>query len=181
MGPLFVRPPVSEVAFRLYDRPLHPELFDVVATRRVEPDGCRVTVRLTHTGHVLVWGDGRVHIEEVTATDDMELPAAGRRLAHKFGGGHGGRCALPHGIRYHVQSHLEVLAPEQFLHLHEELAIEGAKKGLVFHCRTHNRLGLSPLGVVIVQAVRGGFCTSAFHTFPDEFAVIKTQSLIERV
>ena len=49
----------------------------------------------------------------------------------------------------------------------------------MFHCRSGNRLGLSPLGVVIVQAVPSGLSATAFHTFPDELALIKTQSLIE--
>jgi len=32
---------------------------------------------------------------------------------------------------------------------------------------------------VTVDAVRDGVAVSAFHTFPDECTVIKTQSLIE--
>lgn len=178
MGVPLVRPKVAELVFRLYDRPLHPELFDVLACRAVKRDGYTLSVRLTRTGHVLGWTDGRVHVEEVTATADMELPEAGRRLAHPFAGGRGGRWAAG-GVRYQVNSQLEVLAPELFAHVHEELAADGAKKGLVFHCRAGNRLGLSPLGVVIVTAVPAGLSATAFHTFPDESAVIKTQSLIE--
>jgi hypothetical protein len=103
----------------------------------------------------------------------------GRWLAHRFDAGQRGRSEFAGGVRYQVSSQLEVLPPEQFLHIHEELAADGARKGLVFHCKTGNRLGLSPLGVIIVTAVPGGLSASAFHTFPDEFALIKTQSLIE--
>lgn len=174
----FVRPPVAELVFRLYERPLHPELFDVLAARTVERDDYSLSVRLTRSGHLLAWTDGRVHLAELTATADMQLPASGRRLAHKFGGGQSARSDFGR-VRYQVSSQLEVLQPEQFRHVHEDLAAEGARKGLVFHCRTENRLGLAPLGVVIVQALPSGLSTSAFHTFPDELAVIKTQSLIE--
>ena len=41
----FVRPRVEEVVFRLYDRPLHPELFEVVAARTVVRGDGRLTVR----------------------------------------------------------------------------------------------------------------------------------------
>lgn len=181
MGFPFVRPRVADIVFRLYDRPLHPELFDVLTCRSLTRDGYTLSVRLTQSGHVLSWSDGRVHLEEVTATADAELPEAGRRLAHRFDAGQSGRVELTDGVRYQVSSQLEVLPAEQFLHLHEELAAEGARKGLVFHCKTGNRLGPSPLGVMIVTAVPGGLSTSAFHTFPDEFALIKTQSLIEWV
>ena len=85
------------------------------------------------------------------------------------------------GVRYQVSSQLEVLSPEQFVHVHEELLADGLRKGLVSHFRPHNRLGLSPLGVVIVEALPACLSVSAFHTFPAEYAVVKTQSLIEQV
>ena len=178
MGVPFVRPRVADIVFRVFDRPLHPELFDVLACRTVTRDGYALTARLTRTGHALGWTDGRVRLEEVTATADMELPESGRRLAHRFEGSRGGRTQLG-GVRYQVSTQLEVLAPEQFVHVHEELALDGARKGLVFHTRGGNRLGLPPLGVLIATAVPSGLSVSAFHTFPDEFAIIKTQSLIE--
>jgi len=181
MGVPLVRPRVAELVFRLYDRPLHPELFDVFACRTVTRDGYTLSVRLTRTGHVLGWTDGRVHLEEVTATAEMELPEGGRRLSHQFDGGRNGRIECAGGVRYQISSQLEILPPEQFVHVHEELAADGARKGMVFHCRAGNRLGLSALGVVIVAAVPSGLSATAFHTFPDEFALIKTQSLIEWV
>lgn len=179
MGLPLVRPRIADVVFRLYDRPLHPELFDVLACRTVQRDGYTLAVRLTRTGHLLGWNDGRVHLTELTATADMELPESGQRLGHKLEGGQRGRFDFAGGIRYQVGSQVEVLPYEQFVHMHEELADEGARKGLVFHCKTSNRLGLSPLGVVIVQTLPSGLSANAFHTFPDELAVIKTQSLIE--
>src|SRR5438270_12666200 len=113
MGVPFVRPRVADVVFRLYDRPLHPELFDAVAARSVVRDGRRLTVRLTRTGHALGWTDGSVHLEEVTATADQELPEVGLRLAHRFDGGGRGRCQFG-GVTYQTLAHVEVLDPEQF-------------------------------------------------------------------
>ena len=177
----FVRPPVSELVFRLYDRPLHPELFDAVAVRRVVRDGYQVEVRLTRSGHLLSWKRGSVHVVELTTTAGHDLPTAGRRLDHRFAGERTGRCEVGPGVRYQVSSQVEVLPPEQFLHVHEELVADGMRKGLLYHFRPENRLGLSPLGVVIVEALPSCLSVSAFHTFPDELAVVKTQSLIERV
>jgi hypothetical protein len=180
MGVPLVRPRVADVVFRLYDRPLHPELFDAVAAKTVTRDGRRLTVRLTRTGHTLGWTDGRIHLEEVTATADQELPEAGVRLAHRFDGGCRGRCEIA-GVTYQTLAHVEILDPEQFVHLHAELVADGERKGLVYHCNRGNRVGLSPLGVVIVEALPRCLSVTAFHTFPDEFAVLKTQSLIEHV
>jgi hypothetical protein len=161
MGMPLVRPRVGDVVFRLYDRPLHPELFDAVATKTVVRGGRRLTVRLTRT-------------------TDQELPGAGVRLAHRFDAPRRARCELP-GVRYHLELQVEVLEPEQFVHLHAELVADGTRKGLVYHCKTNNRVGLSPLGVVIVEALPRCLAVTAFHTFPEELAVLKTQSLIEQL
>jgi hypothetical protein len=174
-----IRPKVGELVYRLYNRPLHPELFEVLSTRSITRDGYTLMVRLTCTGHVLSWTDGRIHLEEVTATEEMDLPEFGRKLGHNFQNDRNSQFDFPGEIRYRISSQLEVLPIEQFVHVHAELAADGARKGMVFHCRTGNRFGPSPLGVVIVQSVSRGLSTSAFHTFPDELTLIKTQSLIE--
>ncbi|AWM42067.1 hypothetical protein GobsT_67860 [Gemmata obscuriglobus] len=178
MGGALIRPPVAELLFRLYDRPLHPELFDAVAARAVARDGAQLTVRITRTGHALSWSRGRTHVEEVITTAAAELPGAGLWLTRRFDGSQSRRVELA-GARYQVSAQVEVLAPEQFVHVHAELLADGARKGLVFHCRENNRVGLSPLGAVIAEALPRALSVHAFHTFPDEFAVVKTQSLIE--
>lgn len=177
----FARPPVAELVLRVYDRVLHPELFDAVAERRVERGGWRLVARVTRAGHVLTWDRGGVGLTEAAGAADEPLPAAGRRVSHPFGGERHGRCSVATGVRYQVSSQVEVLPPEQFAHVHEELLADGARKGLV--CRLHpdHRFGLSPIGVVIVDALPGALSVSAFHTFPDELAVVKTQSLIEGI
>ena len=37
----------------------------------------------------------------------------------------------------------------------------------MYHCTTGNRVGLSPLGVVIAQATPKALSVTAFHTFPE--------------
>jgi hypothetical protein len=180
MAGVLIRPPVAELEFRLYDRPLHPELFEPVAARAAALDGVRLTARLTRTGHALSWTDGTACLEEVITTLADDLPQAGLRVAHPFDRNRGRRAEFP-GVRYQIASQVEVLEAEQFAHAHAELLADGQRKGLVFHCRAENRIGLSPLGVVIVEALPGGLSVHAFHTFPDELAIVKTQSLIEPV
>lgn len=173
------RPRVGELFFSTYSRLLHPELFEVQSNRAVVRDGYSLAVGLTRTGHLASWNNGRDYLTEVIATAEMALPQAGRKIEHRFDGERRGRFTLASGIRYQISSQVEVLPAEQFIHHHAELASEGARKGLVFHCQKGDRLGLAPLGIVIVQSLRAGLSMNAFHTFPDERAVVRTQSLIE--
>ena len=175
----FSRPRVEDLVFRLYDRPVHPEFFETLALRQVERGAYRLTVRITQTGHALTWTDGRNSFSEVTATRHQELPTTGGRLTHRFQGERGGRCELVHGLRYLMNLQVEVLPPELFLNFQQEILDDGRRKGLVYGIPPHHRLGVSPLSVVIAEALQHSLAVSTFHTFPDEFTVIKTQSLLE--
>jgi hypothetical protein len=173
-----VRPPVSELAFHVYTRPLHPELFETLAVRRLRRGGTTMTVRVTPTGHVLGWAHDAATLTEVTVAPDAPLPDGGRLFAHRLGTAQRGKWS-GNGLRYEFSTSSEVLPPEVFVHVHEELAADGARRGLLFHFRPQHRLGLTPLGFVAVEPVPLGLSIAAFHTFPDEFTVVKTQSLFE--
>jgi Protein of unknown function DUF2617 len=177
MTDTLTRPRVADLVFRLYDRPVHPELYESVAERRVRILDVTLTVRLTATGHVLEWSRPDACLVELTAVAAQELPAGGK-FSHPFQGTRRARCKLP-GVRYEMSSHAEVLPAHIYSHVHDELAADGAKHGVLAHLRPRHRFGLAPLGLVRVEPVPDGLCVSTFHTFPDELAVVKTQSLIE--
>jgi hypothetical protein len=181
MSQSFLRPPIETLVFRLYDRPLHPELFDTLAFRRVRNRDFTLSVRITPTGHVVEWRGERGTLTEVTCASEDPLPEQGQHLQLRFDGERRGRWEPGHGLHYQVGLQTEVLPPEVFLHVHDELANDGAKRGLLFHFRPSFRLGLSPLGFVAAEQLPTGLSISSFHTFPEEFAVLKTQSLIEIV
>ena len=180
MGTDYSRPRVDELVFHLFTRPLHPELFDTLAFRRVRRDDYTLTVRITRTGHVITWETPLALLAEVTATADQPLPSGGRVLRHRFQGERNNRFSPQPGLTYQTITQVEVLPPEIFLHVHEEIVSDGGKRGLLHNFQPHHRLALAPVGFVAVEAGRGFLSLSAFHTFPDEFTVVKTQSLIER-
>jgi hypothetical protein len=170
---------VSDLIFQLYSRPLHPELFDILAVRKVQREDYEVTVRITRTGHVISWANRQLHLTEVAASE-QPLPEHRRLLHYRLRGEHCGTVNPGFGISYQTSFQVEVLPPEIFLHVHDEILADGGKRGLLHNFQPHHRLALAPLGFVTVESRAGCLFLSAFHTFPDEFTVIKTQSLIER-
>lgn len=178
-GPL-IRPTVHDVVFQVHDRILHPEFFPTLHARQLQRESFRLIVRLTTSGHVLEWTSGSLALSETMSTTDMTLPENGRHFQHRFTqpGERRGRYKVP-GVHYEVSLQLEVLPPEVYLHVHQELADDGARRGVLFHFQPNHRLGLTPLSFVTVEPVATGISVAAFHTFPDEFAVWKSQSLIE--
>jgi hypothetical protein len=174
------RPPVSDLVFLVYGRPLHPELFDIVAVRHVRHADFQLAVRITRTGHVISWENDDVFLSEVTACTGQELPEKRRLLAHRLRGEHCASLSCAHGVHYQASFQVEVLSPEIFLHVHDEILADGSKRGLLHNFSAHPRLSLAPLGLVTAEFRPGCLFLSSFHTFPAEHTVVKTQSLIER-
>jgi len=180
MSVYLVRPRVSDLVFQLYGRPLHPELFDILAVRKVQRDNYELTVRITRTGHVISWQNRDVHLTEVTAAADQPLPERRRLLGHRLRSEQSDRLPCAHGISYQMSFQVEALPPEIFLHVHDEILADGGKRGLLHNFQPNHRLSVAPLGFVAVEARADCLCISTFHTFPDENTVVKTQSLIEK-
>jgi hypothetical protein len=180
MGVPLVRPPVSDLIFQLYGRPLHPELFDILAVRKVKHEDYELVVRITRTGHVISWENADVHLTEIAAAADQPLPEKRRLLSYRLRNEHCTRLACAHGIHYQASFQVEVLPPDLFMHVHDEIRNDGSKRGLLHHFPSHHRLTVAPLGFVNVEARPGCLFVSTFHTFPGEYTVVKTQSLIEK-
>src|SRR5262245_29363774 len=180
MGVHFLRPRVGDLVFQLYGRPLHPELFDILAVRKVQREDYELSVRITRTGHVITWANRDVCLSEVAAAADQPLPEKRRLLSYRLRGEHSGTLTCAHGIHYQMSFQVEALAPEIFLHVHDEILADGGKRGLLHNFQPNHRLALAPLSFVAVEARPGCLFLSAFHTFPDEHTVVKSQSLIER-
>jgi hypothetical protein len=180
MNAFSLRPRVSDLVFQLHGRPLHPELFDILSTRKVQHEDYDMVVRITRTGHVISWENADVHLTEVAGACDPPLPEKRRLLNYRIRGEQNDYLRCAHGISYQMSFQVEVLPPEIFLHVHDEILADGGKRGLLHNFQPHHRLALAPLGFITVEARAGCLFLSAFHTFPDEHTVIKTQSLIEK-
>src|ERR1043165_4039992 len=113
-GPI-VRPAVRDLGFYLFGRPLHPELFDIVAMRKVKFTDFEVTVRITRTGHVITFENRDVLLTEVTADADTPLPEKRRLLRYHLEGEHFGKFQCAHGIHYEMSFQVEAMTPEVFL------------------------------------------------------------------
>jgi len=181
-GPLVMntlRPYVRDLIFHLYNRPLHPELIETLAIRRIQASPFLITFRITPTGHLITWESNQTYLAEVTATSDQLLPQGGRVLHHRFQGEQTAMLIPAMGIRYQMNSQVETLPPEIYRHVHHEIQADAAKRGMLYHFLPHERLSLTPLGYIQHDQWRGNLSIATFHTFPDEWTIVKTQTLIE--
>ena len=179
------RPRVIDLVFRVYARPLHPEFFTRRRVRRVERAGFTLTAALTPSGHTLEWTRGGVAIMEVLSAAGDGLPDAGLRLQRRLDApdaGGRGRCELSADAYYEMGLRAETLAPDLFAHVQRELIDDAARRGLLFHAagvRPGSPPGCGSVSYLTVDPIAAGLAISAFHTYPDECVVVRTQSLLE--
>ncbi len=179
MDAIEIRPRVADLVYHLYDRPLHPELFEVLAVRCVAKRDYVLTVRITRTGHAISWDSPMGHLTEVAAAAGATLPTHRALFRHKMRGERNESLNWRPGLKYQTSYQVESLNDEVYEHIHDEILRDGLKRGLLHNFRPHNRLAMSPLGFVTTEAWAGNLVVSSFHTFPEERTVVKTQSLIE--
>ena len=176
---LLLRPTVAELQFQTYDRALHPEFIESLLHREFTRDGRKLTLDVTRSGHVVQLDLGDVKLTEILAHQTEEFPETHQLFAHRIGGERSEKHEPAAGINYQTCFQVERMPAELFFHLHDEIRNDGEKNGVLHVLQPLDRLGLSPLAYIDLQARSGSFLVHAYHTYPDEYAVVKTQTLIE--
>lgn len=168
-----------DLTFQVYDWTVHPELIEAVAVRTFERDDYRLRVHLTAAGHLFDWRWKGLVLVEALAEQPRLLQEQRMLLAHRVGNERSERLALSARVSYQTCFQLERMTPELFFRFHDQLRCDGEKNGLLHLLHPLDRMGLSPLSYLDLQARPRSLLIHAFHTYPAEFAVVKSQSLIE--
>ena len=176
---LSLRPKAGELVFQVFGRPLHPELFDVCSTRSLDRGSYAATISITGGGHVVTWRHAGLTLTEVATGVGQPLPQRRRLLSHRVGAERSDRVQCRGGATYQTCFQLESIAPELFWSFQEELVAAGTKRGLLHRFEAGGRLSLGAVSWIDVETRPRGLSVQAFHTFPDDMAIVKSQSLFE--
>lgn len=176
---LFVRPKVAELTFQLYGRSLHPELFEIFCSRKVERGGYSARVDITSAGHVITWRCDGLTLTEVAASAQHPLPQRRRLMSYKLKGQRDDRVECRGGVTYQMGFQLETVSPEIFWHFQQELTQSGEREGLLYQFDASGRLSIGALSYIHVETRNRSMLVQAFHTFPDDYAIVKSQSVFD--
>jgi hypothetical protein len=179
MSVSIVRPKVSELLFLLYSRPLHPELFDVMRQQHVQRDDYQASICITDTCHLIQWQHDKMCLTELVTTLDSPLPQKRRLLACRLRGERTDKIQCAPAVVYQTSVTVERLKPDVYTRMHEEVETDARHRGIFHNFRPHHRLALSPISHIAIEARAASLLVQAFHTFPDDCTIIKSQSLFE--
>ena len=171
-----VRPKVAELLFQLYGRSLHPELFEVYQTRTIERSLYTAKVQITSTGHLVTWRSEDAIVTEVAAAANHPLPQQRRLLAHKLRGSNSDSIDCPGRVNYQVDFRLETIAPELFFAFQQKLTNDRNIKGMLHSFDASGRVAMGAVSYINIDSREKSLLIQAFHTFPDDSAIVKSES-----
>jgi len=170
---------LSALRFFLYDRPLHPELFDIYHDHHIIKNGYEAQIWVTGCSHVIGFYRDKFSLVEVTAEAEAELPQRGQLLELPFRGERDHECKRSEGINYMMNFQVENMSPGVYSKTHHDLAKQGAKRGLFVPFPMWMANQLTPFTYIDYQAKPNELHVFTFHAFPEELTIIKTQSIFE--
>jgi hypothetical protein len=170
---------LATLRFLLYERPLHPELFDIHHDHRIVKPSYEAQIWVTGCAHVIGFFRGRESLVEVLAGPDAQLPQRGRLLDIPLRGERDHERKRSGAIGYMMGFQVETMSPDVYSKTHHDLARLGSRRGLFVPFPMWMSRSLIPFTYVDYDAKPNGLHVFAFHAFPDDLTVIKTQSIFE--
>jgi hypothetical protein len=167
------------MAFQLYSRSLHPELFVILKSREIQRNGFSARIELTSAGHLVTWNYQGQTLTEVAAASHHPLPQRRRVMSYRLRGSCSDNYQARGGVHYSVQFELEPVSPALFWTFHNEMSQDETRKGLLHHFDSSGRFALGAMSYIHVETRERSLRIQAVHTFPDDCAIVKSESLFQ--
>ncbi len=170
---------ISELMFSLYQRPLHPELFDIYARRHVKTEKYETTIWATGCSHVVQVCSQDLWLTELISMPTQMLPKRGLIERFQFRGQRSHKCTLSRGLSYMTDFQVEKMSPNLYRKSHMDLERFAHNRGMFVRFPKQAVGGLEPFSYIDFEARKDELHLHAFHAFPDQVTIIKTQSLVD--
>jgi len=171
---------LESLRFYLYDRPLHPELFDIYHDHNIAKAAYEAQIWVTGCSHAIGFFRDGAALMEVAADTESMLPQRGLLLELPFRGERDHECKRTTGINYMMNFQVESMSPAVYSKTHHDLARVGSRRGLfVPFPMWMTRTPLTPFTYVDYDAKPNQLHVFTFQAFPEDLTIVKTQSIFE--
>jgi len=174
---LSIRPTVTEHIFSVFGRSIHPELFANHRTRCIERAKYRARIDITSDGHVVTFTGSRgATISEVIGSVQQPLPQQRRLLALNLRGKYAEELHGKRGLKYRSQFELEHISADMFWMLQNQLQSCCSADEMIHTFDSSGRMPFGAISFVHLETRERQLLVQAFHTFPDDYAIVKSTS-----
>jgi len=170
---------INELTFSLFQRPVHPELFQIYAKRRIRNHNYEADIWVTGCTHVVSVYCGDACLTEVVSSPGQLLPTRGLIERFQFRGPRSHKCTLSRGISYMTDFQVEKMSPALYRQSHTDLRKFARNRGIFVKFPSLETSGLQPFCYIDFEARQTELHIHTFAAYPDQVTMIKTQSLFE--
>ena len=170
---------LEELAFTIFQRTLHPELFQMYAERRLKTEKYEALIWVTGCTHVgSIFADD-VCLSEVVSSPDQMLPQRGLIERFQFSGPRTNKCSLSRGVSYMTDFQVEKMSPNLYRQSYVDLDRFARNRGVVVNFPELEIGRLQPFCYIDFEARRNDLHIHTFAAYPEQVTMIKTQSLFD--
>jgi hypothetical protein len=163
----------------VFDRPLHPELFQRFASFRVMQGKYHADIWIIGLGHLVTVTSGQRSLTELLARDSETLPTRGVLSRFRLKGERDHERKAPDGWSYMVSTQVETMDEALYKSVHHDLLRHTEKRGWFQPYEQWAEGDLVPFTYIDHEARDREFHIHAFHAYAQERTIVKTQSIIE--
>ena len=173
---LSVRPKITDLNFHLFARSIHPELFSACVSREYAREKYSLVINITSAGHLLAFEHNGHVLTEVSTSATHPLPTRRVLLSNRIEQQKTDEAVFRNRIQYRCSYQLDAVHPNTFVTIRKQLDLQSQCEGLVHHFQSNGRLNCGAISYINVQSFQSHVKIRSFHTFPDTYAVMKSES-----
>lgn len=170
---------VEELTFSLFQRPLHPELFELYARRQLKTEKYEAIIWVTGCTHVVSVFAGDACLSEVVSAPGQMLPRHGLVERFKFRGQRSHKCTLNRGVSYMTDFQVEKMSPNLYRQSYTELERFARSRGVFVKFSGSDDGRLQPFCYIDFEARHSELHIHTFAAYPEQITMVKTQSLFD--
>ena len=168
---------LSELTFNLFQRPLHPELFNIYSSRHFFQGEYEVMLWIVGCSHVAsVFANGECMTELICPPDQM-LPKRGLLERFAFRGEKSHECHWAGGYEYFMNFQVDSMSANLYRQTHLDLTNIAKKRGMFVSFEEWGRGDLTPFSYLDYEAGLDELQLHTWHAFPEQQTILRTQSL----
>lgn len=170
---------VEDLHFCLYERAIHPELFHIHCVKQIKQARYQAEIWIVGLAHVVTVQCGDQILTELIVEDTEMLPKAGLSTSFRFRGERDHAQSFPNDMEYILSTQVERMTPQLFPATHRDYVHYAQNRGLYVSFPEWTHEGLAPFSFIDFDARDHEFHVHAFHAFPEDLTLLKTQSIFE--
>ncbi len=163
----------------LFERTLHPELFQHFGDYRVAQGRYHADIWIVGLSHVVTVTSGQHCLTEYLGRESELLPTRGVLTRFRLKGERDHERRIGDGWGYMVSTQVETMDEALYKSVHHDLLRHTEKRGWFHAYEAWSEGELTPFSYLDHEARDREFHVHAFHAFPRERTIVKTQSIIE--